>query len=238
MYAQGQDLDLPERIEYIHEAPLARHATGVGTEFRHGLTLGPDMYSRILIPNYFEGRVFYVDVDCLVLNNFSHLWEMDLKGNPTGCVYRPDIGWKGGHRHDDMGSGTFLCDIDAWRKENILDKIYDVMELERQGKIREFGMNVESALSYVHDGKFLHLPKEFQILTYYGTLVQPDYIAHFAGPKPWNIDRKLARQRPLYFKALWEAYFYNKESLIERETNNLPSKRNEQEYKKLISKLN
>lgn len=230
-YSKGVQHELPERVTYIHEAPHRGPLTDNGKKFRHGLPLGPDMYARILIPEYFTGKVFYVDGDCLVLNSLKEAWELDFGDNYSACVYRPDIGWHGGNRHDDMASGTFLCDCEKWKEVNLTNEMYSVMSRERAGRIdRKFGLNVESVLSYVHDGKFLHLDAGYQNLTYYGSLIQSDKIAHFAGPKPWLIPQHQLRTHKPNYLDLWEAYYHNDIEKAKRIQSNLPKVRRPNQF--------
>lgn len=225
-YTKGQKKDLPEGINYLIDIPLLGYAEGEGEGFRHGLLLGPDMYIRLHIPLHFTGRVFYVDADCLVHNSLEELWDMDLQGFPTACVYRPDVGWVGGHKHDDMASGTFLCDCEEWNRLSLVQEMYEVMKPEnRKNRIRSFHVNVESVMSYVHSGNFLHLPAKYQILTYYNSLIQTDKVSHFAGPKPWNIDKHDRNHLRVNFSELWKAYYFNDTEKVIQETNCLPEGR-------------
>lgn len=226
----GQDIDdeieLPERINYIKEVELPGEVTDDGKKFRHNLALGPDMYARLVIPAYFTGKVFYIDVDCLVLKDFSQLWDVDLDGHYTACVYRPHIGWVGGHVIDDMASGTFLVDTEIWRRTKLTEKMFQIMQDYRDGLIkRKFNVNVESVMSYAHNGHFSYLPPEYQNLTYYGELTNKDIIAHFAGPKPWPIEAHAFDGRHVNYHKLWQAYFDADEVAIEYELMRLPTNR-------------
>lgn len=234
-YSKGQDVELPTDVNYIHEAKHLGPLIDDGKTFRHGLPLGPDMYARILIPNYFDsGRVFYVDADCLILNDISELWTMDLQGYPTACVYRPDIGWHAGGREWTMASGTFLCDVEAWKlfrlitdrkhHEGLTEYMYDVMEYDAQ-ELKRFNLNVESVMSYAHDGKFLHLDAAYQNLTYYGCLVKDDKVAHYAGPKPWLIEDHTDKNRDVNYRELWLAYYDKDLEMIKKLTDELPQAR-------------
>lgn len=185
-------------------------------KYRNLRPIGPDMFARLVIPKHFEGRVFYVDADCLILKPIYELWELDLRGMPSACVFRPDIGWIGGHIYDDMASGTLLLDCNKWEELYLVEKCFKIVEDRIAKKIRrEFGVNVESVLSYMHNGKFIRLPAEYQNLTYYGQLIQSDKVAHFAGPKPWfNSGNK----SPANYFDLWKAYYtedYNTAKEIE-----------------------
>jgi lipopolysaccharide biosynthesis glycosyltransferase len=226
-YSKGQDVELPADVNYIHEAEHLGPLIDDGSNFRHGLPIGPDMYARILIPNYFEsGRIFYVDADCLILNDLSELWTMDLQGYPTACVYRPDIGWHAGGRQWTMASGTFLCDVQAWKNYNggLTEYMYNVMNHDAQ-KLKKFNLNVESVMSYAHDGKFLHLDAAYQNLTYYGCLVKNDKVAHYAGPKPWLIEDHTDKKRTVNYREMWLAYYDNDLEMIKRLSDELPETR-------------
>lgn len=225
-YSKGMSgFNLPERVTYIHEVPIDAHLTDNGKNFRHGLPLGPDMYVRIMIPEYFEGKIFYVDADCLVLNDITDLWNIDLQGHPTACVNRKDCGWHAGNRVDDMASGTFLCDTQKWKELKIMEEIFEVMQLEKEGKISKFKVNVESAMSYVHNTRFYNLPQEYQNLTYYNSLTNFDKVAHFAGPKPWLIEQHDMKTYNVFYSDLWNAYHKNNIALIKELTAKLPSQR-------------
>ena len=250
-WPDGTEIVKPKGVNYIDEAEHYGTLMDNGRTFRHGLPLGPDMYARMLIPNHFEGRVFYVDADCLVLNDISELWDMDLKGMPSACCFRPDIGWHGGNRHDDMASGTFLCDTDKWRdfrKIGMTQYMYDTMtEVDQRRKDNRlpgsrsftserdrakhggdvFALNVESVMSYCHDGRFVHLPATYQNLTYYGCMVQYDKIAHYAGPKPWLIEQHDRRNKPVNYRELWLAFYENNIAQAKAEMSQLPGQRND-----------
>jgi lipopolysaccharide biosynthesis glycosyltransferase len=227
-YTKDIDIALPQDVDYIIDAEMPGPVLDEGVPFRHGLPLGPDMFARLLIPKYFTGKAFYVDADCIVLDTLKELWELDLEDYPTACVFRPDVGWIGGNRHDDMASGTYLCDCDKWEDLQLTEQIFQVMKDKREGKItRKFHVNVESVMSYAHDGQFYHLPAEYQNLTYYGELIKTDKVAHFAGPKPWKIQRvRSARfNSRLNYGELWKAYYSHDLRHIERERSKLPKER-------------
>jgi len=210
MYDQGEELDLPDRVHYIHNAPMLGTIINQGGAFRHGLRLGPDMYSRLLIPKYFKGKVFYVDVDCAILQSLKEAWELDLEGYPTACVLREDIGWIGGAVEDKMASGTFLCDTDMWESIGMVEKVFQVMEDYYQGKIkRQFNVNVESTLAYAHDNNFLPLNRKYQNLAYYGILSQEDKIIHWGGPKPWKISKHQLKSEDACYQDLWTCFYNN-----------------------------
>jgi len=211
-YDQGTKYKLPDRVEYIFNAPMLGPVVDANGAFRHGLKLGPDMYSRLLIPKYFSGKAFYVDVDCIVINSLKEAWDLDLEGHPTACVWREDIGWVGGNIHDSMASGTYLCDTDRWEELLLVEKVFEVMKNYVEGNIkRTFKVNVESALSFVHEENYKKLHRAYQNLAYYYSLCRKDKIIHWGGPKPWDIQNHRSTRPTRDWRAnyvnLWEAVY-------------------------------
>lgn len=186
----------------------------------NGGPVNEDMYARLMVSQDFTGRVFYVDADCIILKPIYELWDdLNMEGFPTACVYREDIGWRGGNIHDKMASGTYLADTDKWRELKIAEKCFQVMEDNLNGKTRvTFGLNVESVLSYIHGGNFLHLDRAYQNLTYYGKLSKEDRVAHFADFKPWS-------GRKVNYRKLWDAYYHNDIETINNIESQLPDKK-------------
>lgn len=223
MYNQDKELDLPERVHYIHNAPMLGPIVASGGKFRDGLLLGPDMYARLLIPKYFEGKVFYVDADCAILQSLKEAWELDLGGYPTACVLREDIGWVGGNVEDKMASGTFLCDTEEWERLGMVEKCFQTMKDYSEGKIkRKFNVNVESALAYSHNEEFLPLNRKYQNLAYYGLLSQEDSIIHWGGPKPWYISGDKREMEYVCYKDLWDCLYKNDKEKVNELLSKLP----------------
>lgn len=185
----------------------------------NGGPVNEDMYARLMVSHDFEGRAFYVDADCLILKPIYELWDsLDLEGYPTACVWRQDIGWKGGSVHDEMASGTFLADTNKWRELKLTEKCFDTMQGSLDGMVnRTFGVNVESVLSYVHNREYLRLDRIYQNLTYYGKLSKEDRVAHFAAVKPWN--------GKCNYRQLWNAYLNNNKEVIDAIEAQLPDKK-------------
>jgi lipopolysaccharide biosynthesis glycosyltransferase len=217
-----EELENKENIVILKNKEMLGKIIDTGTYRKNGGIIGPDMYARLIIPKWMSGRVFYIDADCVLLNSISELWKLDLGNYYSACVPRKDIGWIGGHVHDDMASGTILIECDKWNKFNIVEKCFDIME---SGKVN-FVMNVESVLSYIHNKNFYHLSPAYQNLAYYGSLKKTDKIIHWGGPKPWAAteDKKnnLKSSRKLNYKKLWEAYNNLNKNEIKKQIEMLP----------------
>jgi len=164
----------------------------------NGMVIGPEMYARMLIPGHFPGRALYCDADCLVVGDISPLWTMDMKGYPSACVDRGDIGWS--NDKTAMASGSILIDCDEWIRRDLPGKC---LEYHAKDKPQD---NVEGLISRVHGNDFLRLDPIYQNLAYYGSLCLADKILHYAGHKPWitSTDRWWCN-----YRALWDAYYAN-----------------------------
>lgn len=207
-------------ISVILNAPMPGPIIGKGKiRTGTGAPVNEDMYARLLAPLNFSGKVFYVDADCLILQPIYELWDtLDLNSYPTACVWREDIGWKGGNIEDEMASGTFLADTDKWREMGLMEKCFDTMKKVLDKTLNKtFAVNVESVLSYVHNRKYLRLDRVYQNLTYYGKLSKEDKVAHFAAVKPW-IGKCNYRQ-------LWKAYLNNDVEKAKQIESQLPDKK-------------
>lgn len=219
-YKKLEDMGIKVFLNAPMPGPIldeSRFRTSTGTQ------VGPDMYARLLIPLYFDcERVFYVDADCLVLKEIYELWDdLDLEGHYSACVYRPDVGWIGGNGHDDMASGTFLADVKLWKEKKITETCFQVMKDKKEGKYigKSFGMNVESVLSFVHNGNYKKLERTYQNLTYYGLLSQEDKVVHFAAVKPWKGSCN--------YRQLWAAYLHEDLTTIKRIESELPPEKSD-----------
>jgi lipopolysaccharide biosynthesis glycosyltransferase len=187
---------------YIGSMPEVKDK-GVVYDRSTGRTVGANMYARLLIPELFDGKVFWADADACILRDISEVWEMDMEGYPTGSVDRGHIGWptKG---YAGLAIGTGLFDCDEWNRTKLLEHCW---EMKRSGvDAPEKIGNVEGLIMMAHRGKFLKMHHKYNALTYYGELTQQDSIAHFAGFKPWMREPK---DWWCNYADLWQAYHDN-----------------------------
>lgn len=76
-------------------------------------------------------RALYLDCDTIVCGDISPLFALDLGENVVGMVMEPTVYGQMkasiGLKKDDpyYNSGVLLMDLDAWRREAILDKLLD-----------------------------------------------------------------------------------------------------------------
>ena len=199
----------------------------LGKKYNSYLTIGPEMYARLMIPELFSGRVFYCDADCIILRQIDELWDMDLQGYPSGCVDRGDVGWR--NDMTAMASGTILIDCEAWIESGLNERC---LAMQASGSPSD---NVEGLISRAHGRRFLHLDTVYQNLAYYGCLCREDKVLHYAGFKPWlsEVDRWWVN-----YGAIWHAYHANDLTEADKYIQRIPQKRPADPYRNRNNKLN
>lgn len=197
-----------------------------GTKYNRHMIIGPEMYSRLLIPRIFSGRVLYCDADCLILSPIDEAWQMDLRGYPSACVDRGDVGWR--NDQTAMASGVVLIDCEEWNRVDIVGKC---LALQASDPPRD---NVEGLISRAHGADFLKMDPIWQNLAYYGCLCQRDKVLHYAGFKPWIADQ------PgwwVNYSSIWTAYHKNEIETADRLQALLPGERPSTAFKNRQNRL-
>jgi len=220
-----QDQVGADAVVYInHPVPMG---DDLGKKYNSFLTIGPEMYSRLLIPLLFSGRAFYLDADCLILQAIDELWTMDLKGRPSACVDRGDVGW----RNDQvaMASGTVLIDCAEWNRRGLVEQCLELQLAEGLTN------NVEGLISIAHGDEFLRLNPIWQNLAYFGCLCREDKIIHYAGYKPWLTE---VHGWWVNYLSIWQAYYDNDMVEADQYIPRIPPKRPADPYRNKANKLN
>jgi lipopolysaccharide biosynthesis glycosyltransferase len=161
-------------------------------------------YARLLIPSMLPrsvSRALYIDVDTLILDDLSELWESELEGALVGAVL-DDLDQR--IRFDSPGlesvprvrnyfnAGILLIDLDRWRSEKIAEKALAYLA----GNPRTMFWD-QDALNVVCDGRWKRLDGKWNFQDLAGRLdgnevefaslsTERVAIAHFASNlKPW-----------------------------------------------------
>ena len=152
----------------------------------HHFYWGPIVYVRLfmpkLLPEYVD-KVLYLDADTIVCGNIDELWDvdltdyaclmsMDLPGGAVGC-------WRQCNKNDYYNSGFNLMNLDYWRKNQISEKLVDLLKREH------LPYPDQDAVNYICAGKIYKVDKEL-----YNTFDFQDLskskIIHFVKNKPWK----------------------------------------------------
>jgi lipopolysaccharide biosynthesis glycosyltransferase len=165
-------------------------------------------YARLLaISNYSASeKLLYLDVDTVVENDVSQLFDLDLKGYPLGGVeeaekeknHKVAIGMEEQSKY--YNTGVLLVDIPSWKKENVLNKAKHAYKHipDRKRQSQEFYAD-QDLLNVIFEGRWRDLPARWnprafdnraggQILTR-GELKEKQGLSliHFNGKeKPWQ----------------------------------------------------
>jgi lipopolysaccharide biosynthesis glycosyltransferase len=153
-----------------------------------------NVYVRLFIPHFLPescSKVIYLDVDMVVLNDISELWNTDMKGCIIAGV--PDragtIGtsWAGIKNYAELGlpaetvyynSGLLLFDLVQWRASTFTEQILECIEKNKQYAAfpDQYGLNV------VFANRWHQLDSRWN--TYAFSTETNPAIIHFIGQKP------------------------------------------------------
>ena len=173
-----------------------------------------NIYIRLFVPFFVpEGveKVLYLDVDMLVLNDITKIFEIELGDNLVGAVADPriqtfDNPWGGVSNYRELGisgdtryfnTGLLLLNIPLWKEHRITEKIIECIEQNAwvAKYPDQYGLNVILAK------KWLEISPLWNHFAHEGG-VQPNII-HFTERKPifnsYNNDKEY---QELFFKYL------------------------------------
>lgn len=161
-------------------------------------------YARLLIPSMLPqsvSRALYIDVDTLILDDLSELWESELDGAVVGAVLddldqRIKFDAPGLESVPRVGNyfnaGILLIDLDRWRSEKIAEKALAYLAGNPQTMFWD-----QDALNVVCDARWKRLDGKWNFQDLAGRLDGNELelarlstgrvaIAHFASNlKPW-----------------------------------------------------
>jgi lipopolysaccharide biosynthesis glycosyltransferase len=118
------------------------------------------VFLRLFIPYMIDqdaDKVIYLDVDTIVQDDISNLWNIDLGDYTVGAVQdyskTVDCKWAGIPNYKQLGlngdtkyfnSGVLLINPKKWRKENITSEVISVLGKYRQYVVMpdQYGLNV------------------------------------------------------------------------------------------------
>jgi len=162
-------------------------------------------YVRLFLFNFLPlnlKKAIYLDVDMIVLDDITNLWNVDLQGYPIAAVRdkistvsEPDhgilnyrtLGLSGDTKY--FNSGMLVFDLDAWRDGHFTRKVLEIIE-ENKTYAKypdQYGLNVAFA------NNWMELNKRWN---------------HFAN---WRIDDKPSIIHFISIKPLYKGYTFDSE---------------------------
>ncbi|WP_421917233.1 glycosyltransferase family 8 protein [Mesorhizobium sp.] len=161
-------------------------------------------YARFLIPDLLpnESKAIYLDADAVVVSSLDDLWSMNMGDNLVagvldGFVHQGELDSIELTADEYINSGVLVMNLDAWRRENIADKMFK--EARRSKKIT---FPDQTVLNSVARGRVLLLGREWNFCSgrYVSYERKTPKILHFSGDgKPWVI-----RNAP--FSSIYNSY--------------------------------
>lgn len=131
---------------------------------------------NILAPHYLledHGIALYIDADVVVTEDLGELFDMPME-HAVGAVLDAHIGWVSSPsmwrpwREEGMdpltpylNTGVMLIDLDAWRRDNLTERIVGVLSLY------ELPCVDQDAINIVLRGAFDKLPPRYNLMPYH-----------------------------------------------------------------------
>lgn len=153
-----------------------------------------NIYIRLFIPYFIPNnikKVIFLDVDMIMLEDISKLWNVDLGDNIVGAVQDQFIQivsrWGGVSNYEELGipadnkyfnAGLMLIDILKWNSEDITNKVLDCLSQHKDHALfqDQYGLNAVLAL------KWYDLDPLWNRFAY--SEEERPYLIHFTGRKP------------------------------------------------------
>jgi len=154
-----------------------------------------NIYIRLFIPIFINqeriNKILFLDVDMIMLEDVSKLWNVDLGDNIVAAVQDQFIKivsrWGGLANYEQLGldsetkyfnAGLMLIDLNKWRQEKITDKVISAITDYKEHALfqDQYGLNVALA------NKWLVLDPLWNRFAY--SEEEKPYLIHFTGRKP------------------------------------------------------
>lgn len=148
--------------------------------------------ARMCLPDYIQAdKVLYLDVDTIVCDDLSPLWDIDLTGKWFAAVAEQPGRWNPWHRPHYFNAGVMLMNLKQMREDNATEKIVKAIN---NGRYR-FGE--QDAINHMFYDKIVEMPLRYNESLVTGMTNNPA-IVHYAGEGNWQtgvVHRKEYRDK-------------------------------------------
>lgn len=175
------------------------------------------MYFRFILPiiNPNLSKILYIDADIICLNNINELLSLNLNQNIIAAV--PDTNEMNIYRNKELNlknhlyfnSGMMLINIPEWNKNNISNKLIDLLNTSSYN----FKFPDQDALILILTQKVTYLPKKFNYFNGFcpwhkDSITNKEIILlHFtSSPKPWDLGWEVSSMSNDYNRDLYKTY--------------------------------
>jgi lipopolysaccharide biosynthesis glycosyltransferase len=185
----------PRRIDVFENFITPKH---FNSSIFYRLTIGETF------PDIAEDRYIYIDCDVLVDGDIAELWNVDLKNAAFGAVSEDKNFVNSLRRRASLGiahaeyfnSGVMLIDGKKFMESEIFERTLKFVETTEM----ELGCSEQDAMNAcLGEHECLPLSPKFNFMPfaeYSKRCLRRDgnpVIVHYAGPKPWVINRRVAQ---------------------------------------------
>ena len=195
-------------------------------------------YFKFFLSEIFKDfdKILYLDSDILVLGDLSSLYNTDIQDKYIAAVKR--YNFRGNRKKDDYNCGVMLFNIQKYRKDNIVQKLINAKNNDKDGRSSQYSFNSVIKLkdvklispiynnnAYTEDEDFIkyNFKKTYSpFLDNINNLLELDkntIIVHYIGAdKPWhkNSNSRFKEKWWEYSKLVDANMKYKKRSFIER----------------------
>lgn len=159
--------------------------------FTRNLDISPYSLARLLLPTLPFARVLWLDTDTIIERDIGELFDMDLHGNYLAMVEEPV---RSQYPFRYFNAGVMLMDLDALRRERMMDKWLYLIERE------DYTAQEQDVINLTCQG-FIHpLPPEYNDADFITQHTERPYIRHYAGCLKAGLAAEIAR----YDKEPWD----------------------------------
>lgn len=172
VYVLAEDDDAPFP-NVINVSMMKPKGVNAGTHFSY-MSLLRVQFADI-IP---EGKVIYLDVDTVVCDDISPLWEVDMKGKWWGAVKESQT-WYRPFGKDYYNNGVSIYNLKQMRCDGIVPIMVKELETVKHRFVEQDVMN-----KYCVPDKVVSLPVRYNESNCCGMTDNPA-IVHYAGSNSW-----------------------------------------------------
>ena len=179
-------------------------------------------YNRFLIPKLKPnlGKVLYLDIDIIVLDNISKLYDLQLDKYSVAAVSEINTNNKNAkerckslnldNMHNYFNAGVLIIDIQKWIKEDVSQKLFDI-EKKYRDKLHWADQDV---LNILFNNNYLRIPEKFNFMTGEQKIDSEIIIRHYNTEiKPWhflpNLKTSLVKNCEAFWKYMKMTNFYS-----------------------------
>lgn len=186
-----------------------------------------NIYVRLFIPSFIKEekikKILFLDVDMIMLEDVSKLWNTDIGTNIVAAVQDQFIQvvdkWGGITNYEALGiekeskyfnAGLMLIDLKRWRAEDLTNKVIDAITKYKEFALfqDQYGLNVALA------NKWFELDPLWNRFAY--SEEEKPYLIHFTGRKPIYKSYEFSEHyKSLFFKYLAQTGWKNFKQISE-----------------------